>query len=370
VQTLKARQSFIRNLVENNVISRRRGNSEKFRKNFFVYKLKDENNCYNRICQKFFLNTMGLAASNNKMISRCFFKKNNKKIKRSVIDEDILKNHILSYNPQCSHYRRVHAPNRLYLPSDLTIKKMVDDFNKGPIKSSYGMYRKNVAKLNISFARLGHEECDLCEIFFVHCSDSGHSKMSLCGSCSECSNWNIHIQKAGKSRSAYKEDSNRILNESEVVVSVDLEKVIMLPRMDSIQRVIFSLRLSVYNESFVPVGTKRNAGPFAVLWHERTTGRNKEDIMSAFYQFLIFNRDAENITIWLDNCSAQNKNWALLLFFLRAINSTVITAKKIELKYLVTGHSFMSADSFHHQVEKSLNHNGGKVYDFQDFVKK
>ncbi|KAF0682442.1 Uncharacterized protein FWK35_00035013, partial [Aphis craccivora] len=30
-----------------------------------------------------------------------------------------------------------------------------------------------------------------------------------------------------------------------------------------------------------------------------------------FYAFLLSNRDANTVTIWLDNCNSQNKNWCL-----------------------------------------------------------
>lgn len=37
----------------------------------------------------------------------------------------------------------------------------------------------------------------------------------------------------------------------------------------------------------------------------------KKDMARALQAFLEINRDAEKIVIWLDNCSSQNKNWAL-----------------------------------------------------------
>lgn len=49
------------------------------------------------------------------------------------------------------------------------------------------------------------------------------------------------------------------------------------------------------------------------------------------------------------------------------INSHEISAQTITFKYFEPGHTFMSADSFHHQVEQSLQRMK-KVYDFNDFV--
>lgn len=110
---------------------------------------------------------------------------------------------------------------------------------------------------------------------------------------------------------------------------------------------------------------KRN--PIAILWHEAIMGRSQADIISTFYRFFVHNRDAKNIVLWLDNCSSQNKNWALFSMFCYLVNSTEVSLEQLEIKYFEPGHTFMSADAFHHQVEKSLKQKK-KVLDFEDFV--
>lgn len=141
-------------------------------------------------------------------------------------------------------------------------------------------------------------------------------------------------------------------------------------------QVMFTQRIIAFNESFVAVGkNQKHFGPVAVIWHEGLAGRKKEEIISAFHKYLLSQRDVLSITIWLDNCAAQNKNWALFSFLAHIINTPEIAANIIEMYYFEPGHSFMSADSFHHQVEQSLNSygslagngGGGKVYDFNDF---
>ncbi|KAL1492273.1 hypothetical protein ABEB36_012748 [Hypothenemus hampei] len=152
------------------------------------------------------------------------------------------------------------------------------------------------------------------------------------------------------------------------IYCADLEKVIMLPRLEMFKSAIFTHRLSVYNESFVPVGKKqKNCKPFAAVWHDALLGRNKEQIISTFYNFFKSKRDVTKITLWLDNCTAQNKNWAFFSFLIFVVNSDDIRAEEIELKYFEPGHTFMAADSFHHNVELAMKRMG-KVYDFEDFV--
>lgn len=138
-----------------------------------------------------------------------------------------------------------------------------------------------------------------------------------------------------------------------ICYSVDLQKVIMLPCMDRYKAAIFCLRIVAFNESFAPLGPSKNVNvPYAVLWNETVAGRNKEDIISAFRAFLLHKRDVNEIIIWLDNCAAQNKNWAFMCFLVNIINSDLIAAECITVNYFRPGHSYMSADNFHHQVEK------------------
>lgn len=84
------------------------------------------------------------------------------------------------------------------------------------------------------------------------------------------------------------------------------------------------------------------------------------------HSFFTLNKDAKYIIIWVDNCAAKNKNWTLFSYLVWLVNSKEIEADRIELNYREAGHTFISADIFHHQVAKQLKQKG-KVYDFDDF---
>lgn len=140
----------------------------------------------------------------------------------------------------------------------------------------------------------------------------------------------------------------------------------MLPRLETFKEIIFTPRIVAYNESFVPLGKKPKKYPCAVLWHEGVAGRSKDDIISTFHAFFLANRDVKHVTIWLDNCSSQNKNWGLFSFLIYIVNSSEVAFEDITLKFFEPGHTFMAADHFHHQVELSLKRRK-KVYDFEDF---
>lgn len=75
----------------------------------------------------------------------------------------------------------------------MTIVWTHEDFeNKYPqVKMTYETYRQKLKKMNISFAKLGHEECAYCEVFKLH----HHKQNDLQENCDECNSWREHHQK-------------------------------------------------------------------------------------------------------------------------------------------------------------------------------
>ena len=152
--------------------------------------------------------------------------------------------------------------------------------------------------------------------------------------------------------------------------SVDMEKVIMLPRMPGVKQCIFTRRLIGYHKTFAPLDEKQQAKPYGIIWHEAIRGRKAEDVTSIFLRVMRSFRDARELTLWGDNCSSQNKNWALMTALCNEVNKSSDPGKLMYItsKYLNVGHTFMSADSFHHKVEKEMKR-VKNVYDFDDFSK-
>ena len=95
--------------------------------------------------------------------------------KHGITEEQraFMKRHIRSFKPQISHYGRAHAPNRLYLPCVLTITEMYVDYVEECKKDeqrclSYVSYTRELKSQNISFAKLGNEECEICDEHQLH----------------------------------------------------------------------------------------------------------------------------------------------------------------------------------------------------------
>ena len=123
----------------------------------------------------------------------------------------------------------------------------------------------------------------------------------------------------------------------------------------------------VFNETFAPVGkyAKSNA-VMPCLWNESVAGRSANDIISCFHRVINHLSHPRNITFWLDNCSAQNKNWGLFLHLILLVNSPIIQVNEIVLKFFEPGHTFIAADSFHAAVEKAMR--TAPPVTFEEFV--
>lgn len=372
--------NFLAKHAQNNSTKRKTAGPLSRRKNTTRYELKTSSGHIVRVCQKFFMATLGFRNGNNKSIRRAKSSKmpanlvsiSGKHGNHQRFDKNLIKNFVMLYKPCISHYRREHAPNRLYLPEQLTMRSIYKDFKmemkkKGEKVCCYETFRYYVKhNMNISFTKLGHEECEDCASNVLHIK-SEHNHISN-ENCPDCKIYKAHKERYQQARAEYEQDSNKKFNANHLIVSADLQKVIMLPRAEQYKEVIFTRRLVAFNESFVPVGRGCPTPPFAALWHEGIAGRTRHELTSSFYQYHISadQRYAKSHTIWLDNCSGQNKNYGLWSFYVWLVNSSEISADVIELKYFEPGHSFMAADSFHHNVEMQFK-KMKNVFDFKDY---
>ena len=380
-------------------VARRRSRKGGVREFSYEYSFKNEEGETFKVCQQFFRNTLGLK-SNKKLFY--FFKnvtpgdmkspedrrgKTAAVNKISEITKNLIDNHILAHNPAISHYRREHAPNRLYITSEMNATLMHADFLKSypNNKICYDIYRQQLKKMNIGFGKLGEEECETCleydehkkrNLYTIADSNIINSVISaivndtecLADGCLICKNQETHLMKKSLSRFEYKSDCF-LYNSSkgESVVAVDMQKVVMLPRMPGVKKAIFTRRLVAFHMTFAPLGGHGHGGrPTGIIWNESVSGRNDEDVTSTYVKYIEFKRDHNRFTFWADNCSAQNKNWTLFTTFVQLVNDEKTNCEEITMKYFEPGHTWMAADSFHRSVEQEMKRRK-TVYDFTDF---
>ena len=128
------------------------------------------------------------------------------KLKDTVIET--IKYHIFSYHPSVSHYRRAYAPLHLYLPPELSVKEMHDNYISIYLESPvhYNVYREYIKKYNIGFTKLGEKECESCIELYLKDVNNHDGAVNDNESCEVCLYHEQHLQLATLSRQQYRKD--------------------------------------------------------------------------------------------------------------------------------------------------------------------
>ena len=102
------------------------------------------------------------------------------------------------------------------MPPEVTFAEMYRDYQATDSYQNqscgYEIFRQQCRHLHISNAKLGHEECEYCLL-----STDPVQKA-------------IHKNKADRARAEYQADKVRELEDDEAVYTLDLQKIVCLPR--------------------------------------------------------------------------------------------------------------------------------------------
>ena len=260
-----------------------------------LYFLSDQQDNEHAVCKIFFLQLLGYISDKVIIVALKNCKegaitpssdKRGKHIPANKIhqeNQEVIINHINFFNPSVSHYRREHAPNRLYHSPELKIKLLLHDFKEmhPEVKVSFDRYKKEVVTMNISFVKLGEEECEDSIMYENH----EHGNLEEGNAVENCDSWKAHVERANVSRKLYKEDAGLEPTPSKAYFSVDMQKAIMLLRIPGVKKAVFTNRLVTFHETFAPFGRfskTKGIVPTGVIWHEGISGRNAEDVASTF----------------------------------------------------------------------------------------
>ncbi|KAL4096599.1 hypothetical protein QTP88_021520 [Uroleucon formosanum] len=162
---------------------------------------------------------------------------------KKCIPKDIVADHIRLYQLSVSHYRRLDAPDIMYLPFGLTVKAINPTIDKC-------------------------EDCSTYQNIIENSTDENEIRDNI-------TLLENHKAKALTATSKYKEDS-KLNIESTCIYSMDLQRVILIPNMADTKSSFFTSRLVVFNETFAQL--KPNALCHCVLWHEAIAGRKAENV--------------------------------------------------------------------------------------------
>jgi hypothetical protein len=161
-------------------------------------------------------------------------------------------------------------------------------------------------------------------------------------------------------RQAYRIDSCTFYQNT-AIFCADLQKVLLIPVMPT-KSCFFTKGLVCFNETFSSLSQQKD---ICVLWHEAISGRSASSLTSAYFRLICSESDEfTEFIFWMDNCTAQNKNWIFYAALCTIVNS-LPGIRKITLKYLERGHTYNNADSVHGSIANALKRKS-LLYNFMD----
>ena len=146
---------------------------------------------------------------------------------------------------------------------------------------------RKLKKMNISFVKL-EDNHKLHKYELSKSDENRKNRKPTFVDCADCVDFELHIKTATKARERYRQEKNPEWTDNEKVVSVDMQKVIMLARLRGLKVVVLCKRIVVFNETFASVGESKNGKDKAtgVLWHEGIRGRSTVDVVGTFPSFI------------------------------------------------------------------------------------
>ena len=198
---------------------------------------------------------------------------------------------------------------------------------------------------NIKISNFKKDTCDTCNIHKINGTSSAE-----------------HLRQVEMAKQLYEHDAAK-----DYTLTSDMMAVVPLPKLDT-NTVYYKRQLSVYTQGVH--WTKHNQG-YCYLWLEDEAHKGSTEVITVINKFITENpqvyEDSRTIILWTDTPSSQNRNYALLMYFIWCVNS-VDGLDRIIHRYFVKGHSYMACDRDFGHVKKMLN-NQRFIYTKEDYVK-
>lgn len=319
------------------------------------------------VCQKAFLDTLRLTKNRVVgVVSRHFQSGDMPKERRGgsrILKQYELKkknviNFIKKFKAHEMHYCRSKSSSRVYLSSNLNIKKMWRMYDKETddesLKVKDSFFRRIFrTKFNIGFGSPRTDACSTC--ISLHERIRHEKQVDLKQNL--IAQKRLHKLKAKAFYNLLKEKRDDLL-----IVSFDCQKNQVLPKVPD-QSAYYSRQLYKYNLTIV-VGdsnsslTKDNV--FIYHWDETQFGKGPNEIISAVHNFLSEYHIPDKIKVLRiisDGCGAQNKNYYMMGMISHWLMNTTANIESIEYVFPIVGHSFLPSDRVFALIEKVIKKN-------------
>ena len=205
-------------------------------------------------------------------------------------------------------------------------------------------YYKNIYNTcyNIESARPRTDVCDTCfslEAMIRSARDKGKDYTEL------EQKLKLHKKKADIAYLEMNEAKDKNIWDPKewTIICMDLQQTHMCPKT-AVGSFFYKRKLNIYNFCICDVKTKE---PYFYMWEEYKARKGSSEIYSCLYKWLsdhvfIHTDRPKKLRIIADNCGGQNKNNNLALALLRLVHLNLF--HRIELAFLVPGHSYMPCD--------------------------
>lgn len=348
---------FLRGLVKISKVIRKRprdGTGTEKKSNFeYTVRVKEANL---EVCKIFFLGILQISWGR---LYRCLVKEEvfsvmdsrGKNIPKNKIDAAHIVAHINSFPAYQSHYSRKDNDQRKYLSPYLNIRKMFDLYveqctheNRQPVKEKF-YYHVFSTKFNLHFKIPSKDTCRLCDELKIQMlvakNDEQRRKLDI--------QKKLHLASADQARAALKADQLKA-SEEIYVCTFDLQKALAFPKL-STSVAYYKRNLYVYNFGIHSFNARTG---FMYVWDETEGGRGSQDVSSCIVKHLKEHASThKNIVFFSDSCTGQNRNIKMSLTLLKLVHDPALAAETIDLKFMVSGHSFLPNDSEFGVIESS-----------------
>lgn len=267
-----------------------------------------------------------------------------------------VKKFIISFPAIENHYCRSKTSVRMYLNSELNIKKMWRLYQSQVTDESLSVkhwYFRNVFNtyFNIGFGSPRTDVCSTC----ISLDEKKKAEKNEEEKNKLITEKRVHMLKAKAFYSLLKEKKSDL-----IILSFDCQKNLILPKVPD-QIAYYKRQLYQYNLTVV-VGdskcpqTKDNT--FIYQWKETDYSKSSNEIASAVYHCICqqnFLQSTTTIRLVSDGCGGQNKNTTMItMLFYWLTNNAPPQVKTIELLFPMVGHSFLPPDRVFARIEKTI----------------
>ncbi|KAK4308972.1 hypothetical protein Pmani_019377 [Petrolisthes manimaculis] len=275
------------------------------------------------------------------------------------VSEEVAKTvieHIKSFPTITSHYSRKTCPSVVYLDTDILSRRQMYELYITWLKEKYPEivactfhYYDDIFKMKFSNVKLykpRKDTCKTCDTYAVRCKDPSLSTDD------KRDNEIRHSHHLAKAETGYRlpKTLQTSVTESTMFLCMDLQQALPTPKVTT-GIAFYKRKMWTYNFNIHDYITGRG---HMFVWDEVTAKRGAIEIcscISKFFETYVPN-EVRKIIIFSDNCSGQNKNFTLLMFYLTYIHRGRFS--DITQVYFQPGHTYMAADSDFGIIEKKM----------------